>query len=260
MDNDKMPFTAHLSELRQRIFISLIALFIAFVISFHYSEILFKGLTFPLRKDLIFKLHSPYIFFLPKKQQLTSLVFLAPAEAFWMHLKVALVAAIILSLPVLLSQVWRFITPGLLLKERRLAFSFVIVGTILFLIGAAFCFTVVLPFAMRFLLTYKTESLEPMISVGNYIDFCLKFILAFGFVFELPIVLIFLTKMGMVTPQKLAKKRKYAIILAFVAAALLTPTPDAFNQTLTAGPIILLYEIGIIGSKLFYRKNLANHG
>ncbi len=249
-----MPFTSHLSELRSRIITSVVALIVTFIISFQFSEILFKGITFPLKKDISFSLHSPYVVLIPKKTQLTSLVFLAPAEAFWMHLKVAMVAAIIISLPILLLQIWKFISPGLMPKERKYAFPFISVGTTLFFVGATFCFVIVLPFAMRFLLTYKTGSLQPMISVGNYVDFCLKFILAFGFIFELPIVLIFLTKMGIVTPESLSKKRKYAVILAFVAAALLTPTPDAFNQTLMAGPIILLYEIGIIASKVFARK------
>jgi sec-independent protein translocase protein TatC len=107
---------------------------------------------------------------------------------------------------------------------------------------------------MNFLLTYKTESIKPMLSVGKYIDFCLKFILAFGAVFELPVVLVFLTKMGIVTPSFLAKNRKYAVLLAFVIAALLTPTPDAFNQTLMALPIIVLYEAGIWASRILEGK------
>jgi sec-independent protein translocase protein TatC len=116
-----------------------------------------------------------------------------------------------------------------------------------------FCFTIVLPFAMKFLLNYKTESLMPMLSVERYIDFCLKFILAFGVVFELPLVIIFLTRLGIVTPQTLAKNRKYAVLLAFVTAAILTPTPDAFNQTLMALPIIVLYEGGLIASRIILR-------
>ncbi len=110
---------------------------------------------------------------------------------------------------------------------------------------------------MNFLLTYKTENLKPMISVGRYIDFCLKFIVAFGAIFELPVVTVFLTKMGIVTPEFLAKHRKYAILIAFVIAALLTPTPDAFNQSLMAVPMIILYEAGIWASKFLSRKKRA---
>ena len=160
-----------------------------------------------------------------------------------------------MSSPIIFYEIWRFVSPGLLEKEKKLALPFVIVTTFLFLIGATFCFIIVLPFAMNFLLTYKTENLKPMLSVGRYIDFCLKFILAFGTIFELPVVVLFLTRMGIVTTEFLSKNRKYAILIAFVLAAILTPTPDAFNQTLMAGPIILLYEIGIIASKIFARKD-----
>jgi sec-independent protein translocase protein TatC len=107
---------------------------------------------------------------------------------------------------------------------------------------------------MNFLLNYKTENLTPMISVGNYVDLCLKFILAFGAIFELPVVSVFLTRMGIVTPEFLAKNRKYAVLIAFIAAAVLTPTPDAFNQTLMAVPIIILYEVGIWASRIFKKK------
>jgi sec-independent protein translocase protein TatC len=110
---------------------------------------------------------------------------------------------------------------------------------------------------MNFLLTYKTENLQPMISVGKYIDFCLKFILSFGVIFELPVMMVFLTKMGVVTTEFLAKNRKYSVLIAFILAALLTPTPDAFNQTLMAIPIIILYEAGIWASRIFNRKKPA---
>jgi sec-independent protein translocase protein TatC len=124
----------------------------------------------------------------------------------------------------------------------------------LFLAGALFCFVIILPFAMTFLLGYKTGSLTPMITVGSYVDFCMKFILAFGAIFELPLAIIFLARFGIVSPGGLAKNRKYAILFSFIAAAILTPTPDAFNQTLMAVPIIILYEIGILLSRIIYRK------
>lgn len=251
MTEEKLPLTEHLSELRNRIIISLIALLIGFLLCFNYSEELFKFLTLPLRSEMSFSIKSPFISFIPSGIKNTSLVFLAPAEAFWMHLKVSLVAGLILSLPVILFQFWRFISPGLLPKERKYIGPFVIIATTLFLFGAAFCFFFVLPFAMGFLLTYKTGIIMPMLSVGNYVDFCLKFILAFGAIFELPIVIVFLTRMGIVTPKTLAKNRKYAILFAFIVAAILTPTPDAFNQVLMAGPIIVLYEAGILVSRVF---------
>jgi sec-independent protein translocase protein TatC len=254
MADDRMPFTEHLTELRKRIVISLIALLVGFGLSFGYSEEIFEVLTLPLRSEIGFSMQYPFIAFIPAKIKNPSLVFLAPAEAFWMHLKVSLVAGLIISLPVILLQLWKFISPGLLAKEKKYIGPFVVSATALFLAGASFCFLFVLPFAMSFLLTYKTGSMTPMLSVGNYVDFCLKFILAFGAVFELPIAIILLTRMGIVTPKTLAKNRKYAILLAFVAGAILTPTPDAFNQTLMAVPIIILYEIGIVVSRFFVRK------
>ena len=255
-EDNKMPITEHLGDLRKRIVISLVVLFAAFLVSFNFSEDIFRFIMFPLKYTVHLSAHHPYLTFIPQdKLHDMKLVFLAPAEAFWMNIKVALVAAIIISLPVIFHQVWKFISPGLLKKEKGYVIPFIFIATCLFLVGATFCFLIVLPFAMGFLLTYKVgDFLSPMLSVGNYVDFCLKFILAFGAIFELPIVIIFLTRMGIVTPKTLAKNRKYAVLLAFIAAAILTPTPDVFNQTLMAVPMIVLYEIGILVSRIFIRN------
>ncbi|MDO8283241.1 MAG: twin-arginine translocase subunit TatC [Thermodesulfovibrionia bacterium] len=251
---DKMPVAEHLGDLRKRIVTSLAALTIAFSVCFYYSENIFSILTMPLHNILKFSLSEPYFSFEPTGNQGIELFFFEPAEALWMHFKIAFIAGFILSSPVIFYQVWKFISPGLLLKEKRYALPFVLVTTFLFSAGALFCFIIVLPFAMNFLLTYKTQNLKPMLSVGKYIDFCMKFILGFGVVFELPVVLVFLTKMGIVTTEFLGKNRKYAILIAFILAAFLTPTPDAFNQTLMAVPIIILYEIGIWASVLLNIK------
>jgi len=247
-----MPLTGHLTELRKRILVSLAAIFIVFVGVFNYSEKIFDVITFPLRSELKISPVSPYFQII--KKTAAPLVFLAPAEAFWMHLKVSLVAALILSLPIIFYQLWRFISPGLLDKERKYVLPFVFFATAMFILGAFFCFSIVLPFAITFLLGYKTQNMTPMLSVGSYVDFCLKFVLAFGVIFELPLVIIFLTRVGIVTPAMLAKNRKFAVLFAFIAGAILTPTPDAFNQTLMAVPIIILYEIGILVSRFLYRK------
>ncbi|MDI6891152.1 MAG: twin-arginine translocase subunit TatC [Thermodesulfovibrionales bacterium] len=257
MKDIKMPLTEHLSDLRKRIIISLIAVLTGFVAAFIYSEELFRFLTIPLKYDISFSTSSPFALMVEKKVKIPPLVFLAPAEAFWMHLKISMITGLIISLPVIFLQLWKFVSPGLLHKEKKYVIPFVIIATTFFLIGAAYCFFLVLPFAMGFLLTYKTESMTPMLSIGKYVDFCLKFILAFGAIFELPIAIIFSTRMGIVTPKTLAKNRKYAIILAFVVAAILTPTPDAFNQTLMAVPIIVLYEVGILVSRIFVRRGVA---
>lgn len=256
MEDDKMPLTDHLTELRKRIITSLIAISVTFAFAFNYSEEIFRFIMFPLKYNLDFSVKEMYMRFSPQdKLQNTKLIFLAPAEAFWMNLKVAFVAGLMLSLPVLFHQLWKFISPGLLAKEKKYVLPFIFVATVLFLFGAGFCFFIVLPFAMEFLLTYKVgDFLMPMLSVGQYVDFCLKFILAFGAIFELPVIIIFLAKLGIVTPKMLAQNRKYAILIAFIVAAILTPTPDAFNQTLMAVPIMILYELGIWLSPLFVKR------
>jgi sec-independent protein translocase protein TatC len=251
---DKAPLTEHLGELRNRIVVTLIAVAITFAGCFYYSEVLFSILISPLHNTLVFSLQSPYLSISPDKNPEIELVFLAPAEAIWMHIKIAFIGAFILCSPLIFFEIWRFVSPGLLKQEKKYALPFVLTTTFLFLIGAIFCFAIVLPFAMNFLLSYKTENLKPMLSVGKYVDFCLKFILAFGAIFELPVVTVFLTRMGIVTPDFLAKNRKYAVLIAFVLAALLTPTPDAFNQSLMAVPMIILYEVGIWASKFLDKK------
>jgi len=253
MLNDKMPFLNHLDELRKRLFVSFIAIIICFLGAFHFSEFIFKVLLLPMNNDIQFLTHYPFVTFIEKEGVQQSLVFLAPAEALWAHFKIAMIAGVIIAMPILFQQLWKFISPGLDHKEKRYAMPFIVFASGMFLFGALFCFVIVLPFAMKFLLTYKTESMTPMISVERYIDFCLKFILAFGVVFELPLVIVFLARLGIVTPKTLAKYRKYAVLVAFIVAAVLTPTPDAFNQTLMAAPIIVLYEAGIIAARIFVR-------
>jgi len=254
---DKQPFTQHLNELRRRITVSVVAVLVGFIACFQYSEYIFEWLMLPMRKNIELDIHkSPYLFLTPR-EKVHDLVFLAPAESFWVHMKIALIAGIIITAPILFWQLWRFISPGLHSREKRLAVPFVFVTSLLFITGSSFCFLVVLPFAMQFLLEFKTQSLVPMISVEKYMDFCLKFILAFGIVFELPVVIVFLTRMGIVSPDTLAKNRKYAVLFAFILAAILTPTPDAFNQTLMAVPIIILYEAGILASRIFALRRKA---
>lgn len=253
-----MSFMEHLDELRKKVMVSLVAVCVTFVVAFNYSEQLLEFLMFPLRYTLDFSVRKMYMYFAAQdKLQNTKLVFLSPAEGFWMNMKIALVAGLILALPVIFQQLWSFISPGLHRKEKKYVAPFVFVATTLFLIGGSFCFFIVLPFAMGFLLTYKIgDFMMPMLSVGQYVDFCLKFVLAFGLVFELPIFIVFATRMGLVTTKTLAKHRRYAILVAFIVAAILTPTPDAFNQTLMALPMIVLYEVGIIVSRIFIRPKV----
>jgi sec-independent protein translocase protein TatC len=150
--------------------------------------------------------------------------------------------------------VWAFIAPGLHEHERKYAAPFVIIGSLLFVAGGAFSLLIIVPNATKFLLSFARPGLQPMISIGSYVDFLVKFTLAFGAVFEVPLAITLVARMGLVTPQTLGRNRKYAVLGAFIAAAILTPTPDALNQSLMAGPIILLYEIGIVSARIFGRK------
>jgi sec-independent protein translocase protein TatC len=160
-----------------------------------------------------------------------------------------------IAMPIILWNVWAFVAPGLHKHERKYAAPFVIIGSLLFIGGGAFAMLVVVPFAISFLVTFGQEQgLRPMITISSYIDFILKFTLAFGLVFEMPVVITLLSMVGVVTPQFLSKNRKYAVLINFVIAAILTPTPDIVNQSLMAGPLIILYEVGIICARVFARK------
>jgi sec-independent protein translocase protein TatC len=231
--SDKMPFMEHLGELRTRITRALIGLLIGLVIAFPFSQKIVDHLARPIQATG------------------NTLVFLAVTEAFWVQMKVALIAGLFFAAPVILWQIWAFVSPGLYAHERKYAAPFVIIGSLLFIGGGTFSLKVVTPYAVQFLLSYSRPGLQPMISIGSYIDFLLKFTVAFGLVFELPLALTLAARMGLVTPRALAKNRKYAVLGAFVCAAVLTPTPDAFNQALMAGPLIILYEVGIICARIF---------
>ena len=234
--DDKMPFLEHLGELRTRIVRSLIALMLGTLVALFFSERVVDWLAKPVTA-------LGY-----------ELVFTAPAEAFWVQMKVGLILGLFIASPAILWQVWSFIAPGLHGHEKKYAAPFVILGSVMFIAGGAFSLYVVTPSAIKFLLGYARPGLKPMITIENHIDFLLKFTLAFGAVFELPLAITLLSRMGVVTARMLAKHRKYAILGAFIAGAVLTPTPDAFNQTLMAGPIIILYEVGIVCARIFGRR------
>jgi sec-independent protein translocase protein TatC len=159
-----------------------------------------------------------------------------------------------LMLPVILYQIWKFIAPGLLRHERKYASQFVVFATIFFGIGVLFCFFFLLPFAIPFLVSYKTEHLKAIIKIGDYINFTLMFMLGAGAVFELPLIMIVLGRMGIINVESLTKFRKYAFLGSFVIGGIVTPTPDAFNMTLMSIPIYLLYELGVLGVRILGKK------
>ncbi len=236
-DAGKMSFFEHLSELRTRIIWSLIPAGVGLGIALYFTNNVMKFLSAHLK---------------------TELVFTTPTEAFWTYMKVAMILGIFIAMPVILWNVWAFVAPGLHKHERKYAAPFVIVGSLLFIGGGAFGLFVIIPFAVNFLVNFGQEQgLKPMITISSYIDFIIKFTLAFGVVFELPVVITLLSMLGLVTPQFLSKNRKYAVLINFIIAAILTPTPDIVNQSLMAGPLCILYELGIISARIFGRKKPA---
>lgn len=229
-----MPLIGHLEELRSRLIKSLGVVLICFTAAFFVSNHLLSWIKRPLQAEW---------------------VFLSPAEAFWANLKVALLGGLFISFPFLLYQAWAFIGPGLFKKEKKYGFLFLFFSVILFILGLLFCWWVVLPFALNFLISFGEKAgIRPTLAVGLYIDFVIKFLLAFAVIFQLPLVITLLSMMGVVTPKTLSRHRRYAILFAFIFAAILTPTPDIFNQVLMAGPILLLYELGILSARLFSKK------
>jgi sec-independent protein translocase protein TatC len=225
--DDKLPFTDHLDELRHRLIISVIGIGVGFAISYAFSQ---------------------QILLLLQRPMPTRLIFIAPTEAFFVNLKVALYAGLFLSIPLILFQVWKFVAPGLYEHERRYSYPFLIISTVLFLVGAAFAYLVILPVALHFLIAQGGELWQPNITLSNYLAFCMRLLLAAGLIFEFPVLMYFLTKVGVVTPEFLVRNRKYAVLVAFVLSAILTP-PDVFSQILLAIPLFLLFEVSIFVAK-----------
>jgi sec-independent protein translocase protein TatC len=252
-DEFRMSFWSHLTELRKRIVYSVIAIGVGFVVCFNYSEEILGVLLLPLNSTMTYHTSFPFLHFEPNKIP-QELYFTTLIEPIMSHLKIGFIAGIMLMIPVLLYQVWKFISPGLLPRERKYAGQFVFFSTLFFFIGVLFCFFLLLPFAVQFLVTYKTEHLKAIIKLSEYIDFTLKFMLASGAVFELPLVMIILGRMGIINAAVFTKFRKYAFLISFIIGGIVTPTPDVFNMTIMSLPIYFLYELGILGVRFFGRK------
>ncbi len=235
---DKIPFTAHLEELRKRLITCFIAVGIGFAISYGFKERLFQILTQPLISVM---------------KQGDTLIYTGLPEAFFTFLKVSFLAGFILASPVIIYQFWMFVAPGLYDREKRLLVPIVFLSTLFFVGGALFGYFIVFPYGFEFFLGFATESIRPMPSMKEYLSFSAKLLLAFGLVFELPLVITFLARLGIVTVPFLKKNRKYAILLFFVGAAILTP-PDVVTQVMMALPLMVLYEVSIVGARIFGKK------
>ena len=239
--DDKLPFTVHLEELRNRLIKCFIAVGVGFVGSFGFKEKLFDILVKPLMDVM---------------EAGDKLIFTGLPEAFFTYLKVSFLSGIMLASPVILYQFWMFVAPGLYEKERRLLVPIVILSSFFFIGGSLFGYFMVFPLGFKFFLSFATETIRPLPSMKEYLSFSAKLLLAFGLVFELPLVLTFLARLGVVSVSFLKKHRKYALLLFFVGAAILTP-PDVITQILMALPLMILYEISIIGARLFGKKKPA---
>jgi sec-independent protein translocase protein TatC len=236
--DDKIPFTAHLEELRKRLITSFIAVCIGFVLCYGFKEKLFQILTQPLISVM---------------KNGETLIYTGLPEAFFTFLKVSFLGGLMIASPVIIYQFWMFVAPGLYDREKRLLLPIVFLSTIFFVGGALFGYFIVFPFGFQFFLGFATETIRPMPSMKEYLSFSAKLLLAFGLVFELPLVITFLARLGIVSVDFLKKNRKYAILLFFVGAAILTP-PDVVTQIMMAVPLMLLYEISIVGARIFGRK------
>jgi len=240
MDEKKLPLTTHLQELRKRLILSFIAVGGGFALCYAFAEKIFDILAAPLLKMM------------PTGG---SLIFTSVAEAFFTYMKVAFISGLILASPFVLYQIWAFVAPGLYRNEKKYVVPFVLAGSFFFAIGILFAYTIALPIGFKFLLGFATDFIKPLPSMKEYLSFSIKFLLAFGLVFEFPVVLVLLARIGVVDAKTLARQRKYAILLIFVFAAILTP-PDIISQLIVALPMIGLYELSILLSKLFGKKSL----
>jgi len=238
-EQDKLPFTAHLEELRDRLVKCVASVGVGFAVAYGFKEKLFEILCRPLIRAL---------------QSGDKLIFTGLTEAFFTYLMVALIAGLILAAPVIIYQFWMFVAPGLYKKERMALLPAVFLSTLFFVGGALFGYFFVFPVGFKYLLGFASETIRPLPTMKEYLDFAIKMLLAFGLAFELPIVLTLMARIGIVTVEMLKKVRRYSIVLAFVLGAILTPGPAVISQLMMSVPLVILYELSIIGARIFGRK------
>lgn len=247
-DAHRMPLLEHLVELRTRLLISVGALIVAFFICFAFAEDFYNFLTIPLKDAMA-----------EAKISANRMIFTGLIEGFFTQVKVAFFAAICVTFPIFATQIWRFVAPGLYKSEKKAFLPFLIISPLLFLLGAAMVYYVLMPLAWKFLLSFQTTAqetalptvLEPKIS--EYLSLVMKLIFAFGLCFQMPVLLTLLARAGLATSEGMKAKRKYAIVAVFVFAAIITP-PDVVSQIALAIPMIVLYEISIYCAKLAEKK------
>lgn len=246
IENSSAPLVEHLIELRQRLIKSVIAIVIVFVVAFFFANDIFNLLVIPYERAA------------GTNTQLT-LIFTAPQEFFFAQLKIALFTALFIAFPVIATQLYKFMAPGLYANERQAFIPFLIATPVLFLAGAALVFFIIMPLAMAFFLSMQQTAedaratIELLPKVSEYLGLIMTLIFAFGLVFQMPVVISLLARAGLVSEAGLKSKRKYAVVLTFIAAAVLTP-PDPVSQIGLAVPTLLLYELSIYSTRLIERK------
>lgn len=228
MSAKKLTFIEHLEELRNRIIKSIIFIIAA------------AGLLYALTDEILIFIVRP----------VGRLVFIAPQEAFITSIELALFGGLFLSSPFVFYEIWQFISAALEKDEKRCALSFGLFSFVLFLLGIFFGYFIIVPIGMKFLLGFGSDFVTPMISVGRYVSFVGTLTFVFGIVFQLPLAILFLSKIGIVTPQFLSRNRKYAVVIIFILSAIFTP-PDVITQCLMAVPLVILYELSIQLSKFW---------
>lgn len=234
-------FLGHLVELRNRLLKGVLAVLVLFLALFPFRNELFTALADPLSR------HMPAG---------STMIAVQVASPFFIPLKLTALTAVFIAIPFLLYQLWAFVAPGLYKHERKLVAPLVFSSTILFYLGAAFAYFVVFPVVFGFLSTAGPHDVNFAPDIGEYLSFVTSLFFAFGFVFEVPVAIVLLVIVGVVTPEKLAGFRRYAILIAFIIAAILTP-PDVLSQFMMALPIIMLYEFGLLVSRFVYKAKLA---
>ncbi len=250
VDEYRMPLLEHLVELRQRLLYSAIGFIILFFICYYFAPQIYEFLTRPLAHILA------------EKGGERRMIFTALQEAFFTYVKVAFFAAMFLSFPLIATQIWKFVAPGLYRQEKAAFLPFLIATPVLFFIGGALAYYVVFPLAWRFFLGFEIPAGEGALpiqleaKVDQYLGLVMQLIFAFGLCFQMPVVMTLLARVGMVSSQGMREKRRYAIVLAFVAAAVLTP-PDIISQVSLAVPIVLLYEISIFCARMVEKRHSA---
>jgi len=242
MIEEKKPLTSHLKELRDRLVVSVIAVGIAFVITYIFKERIFEFLM------------RPFVAVMPAQ---SSFIFTTVTEAFLTYFKMSLAAALFLAAPVILYEVWMFVAPGLYEKEKKYAIPFILFGSIFFMAGGLFCYFLVMPYIYRFFVSYAGPTITPMPALKEYMNLCLKLLISFGFIFQMPLIAYYLSKAGVINYRTLAKKRRYAILGIVVVSAIITP-PEVMSQALMALPMYGLFEVSILIARVFGKKESAD--